>query len=46
MVENYITNGKQAVVLDGYTPTTVSMNAGLPHGSVLMVPFFIFTIHL
>lgn len=45
MVENYITNGKQAVVLDGYTPRTVSMNAGLPHGSVL-VPFFIFTIHL
>lgn len=43
-LENYITNRKQAVVLDGYTSRTVNLNAVLPQGSVLG-PFFILTIH-
>lgn len=43
-LENYITNRKQPVVLDGYTSRTVSLDAVLTEGSVLG-PFFILTIH-
>lgn len=43
-LENYITNRKQAGVLDGYTSRTVNLNAVLTEGSVLG-PFFILTIH-
>lgn len=38
-LENYITNRKQAVVLDGYTSRTVSLNAVLTEGP-LLGPFF------
>lgn len=43
-LENYITNRKQAGVLDGYTSRTVSLNAVLTEGSVVG-PFFILTLH-
>jgi hypothetical protein len=44
-IQNWLANRKQSVVIDGSTSDAVSVDSGVPQGSVLDLGLFLYYIH-